>query len=282
MKKLFVRGMSIMVVFGCGMLCAVAVSSPELTTIGQSKVPKALRDVAAMREKKGMTDRWTSIKISPKKAMPIIKFWSLQLSEHALFLEIGLGVKELVDRARVLHERFEAFRGAMTEANLSDVLPLSKELLELKTEVLNRQMNGEWVGWIFPLLNRHMIFELNYMVDQINGITYSRDQKLALWNLILGEHAGFVRQLLDPSEYALIDTAADLMLRFGYMVKSEAESFAAITLRGAEKLEAFYQAAGKLMSDKKLASIIHPLLREHLERENNQSIKELKSLVAAA
>lgn len=249
----------------------------QLKQIGERPLPKEFSQIQERRAEQKDT-RFKTIKVSADVAKDEITFWAHQLSEHALFLHLGLEDKELKRRGMELHKKFENFRKNMTPDNMADVLPLAKELRAYKIEVLSRLTAGEWIGWIFPLFARHIILELDYFVDKLNGIAYTDRDEIAFWNVINGEHAGFAAHLLDPSERALFEAADGLAKKFEKMVTSEQEMFAQISLQAAKELDDYNQKAEAGIKANKVASVIHPALISHVVREGQRSIRMLNTL----
>lgn len=248
-----------------------------LQQIGESKLPKEFAQVNELRKKTEKT-RFKKIQIDNKKAMDEIKFWSHQLSEHALFLHLGLEDAKFKKEGLKLHKKFETFRKKMTVKNMHKVLPLAKELRRYKIEVLSTLASGKWIGWIFPLFARHIILELDYFVDKLNGIKYTDQDEIAFWNIINGEHAGFAAHLLDPSERALFEAADGIAKKFEKTVTSEKEMFVKISQENAKELDAYFKKAEGAAKANKLQSVIHPALIAHVIREGERSLQMLNSL----
>lgn len=254
----------------------------ELRTIGGSALPKEFKD---LQEKRAALEDTRYIKINApmEEAKDHIDFWSHQLSEHALFLHLGIEDKDLKEKALALHNKFEAFRNTMNEETVSmeqmeKVLPLIKELRDYKVEVLESLLAGKWIGWIFALFARHIILESDYFVDKLQQIPYTDREEIAFWNIINGEHAGFAAHLLDPSERALSKKANKLSRKFARLVTSEDEMMQQISLHAAKALDKYNQAAEAGIAANKVASVIHPALINHVVREGQRSIKVLSSL----
>jgi hypothetical protein len=230
---------------------------------------RELSDVLKRRAALG-EDRYQSIKVSPEVAQDEIRFWSRQLSEHALFLHLGLEEPRLKKQGLALHKENPEIA--------PDVLPLTKKLRAYKMNVLKTLNSGKWIGWIFPLFARHILVELDYFVDKLNGIPYSDRDEVIFWNMINGEHAGFASHLLDPSERELFTKADELFQKFEHIVKSEKDMMLQISLRAAKQLNAYNKKAQQASEKNQVRSVIHPVLIAHVIREGQRSIKILNSL----
>lgn len=255
----------------------------ELRKIGEQALPPEFETLRQKRVQKANT-RYSKIDTDTATAKNEIEFWGHQLSEHALFLHLGIEDKELKNRGLVLHNKFESFRKNMKHENISikqmeKILPLIKELREYKIEILSKLLEGQWVGWIFPLFARHIILESDYFLDNLQNISHTREEKVAFWNIINGEHAGFAAHLLDPSEEDLVDKAYELSKEFGTSVESERDMMVQISLRNAASLDKYNREAAKgIIDDKSIMSVIHPALIKHVIREGERSIKELTEI----
>jgi|GEM_PF-6832209 len=221
--------------------------------------------------------RFMHIKINPKAAANEIDFWVRQLSEHALFLHLGLEDKKLKKEALRLHTKFEHFRRKFNEEHrdihlMNSVLPLIEKEREFKVQVLNRLESGEWLGWLFPLFVNHTILELDYLVDKLNGVSYGFQEELQFWNRINSEHALFASHLLDPKERTLM-LAADAAAQKFNQTGGEYNTMLQLSLRASKELDAFNKEARA--AGKNVQSVIHPVLLDHVIREGERSIVTL-------
>ena len=99
---------------------------------------------------------------------------------------------------------------------------------------------------------------------------------------IMKEHALFIRGLLDPSEEALVNTANDfagdyrkLLALSEKMDASSNHSLTELSLAETLKYREFKTAGTQGILDNKIASIILPLLADHVLREANHYIRIL-------
>lgn len=254
----------------------------ELKTIGGQALPEEFKEVQKMRAEK-LATRFTQIDVDMPVAKDNIEFWSHQLSEHALFLHLGIEDKELKKEGLALHKKFEKFRNSFVKNSVSiekmeKILPLVKELRDYKIEVLRRLLAGEWIGWIFPLFARHIILESDYFIDKLQGIEYTAQEEIAFWNIINGEHASFAAHLLDPSEEELSEAAHKMSKKFAQIVKTEDEMMLQISLKAANELDEYNKKADAGIDANKVNSVIHPALIKHVVREGQRSIQTLDSL----
>ncbi len=222
--------------------------------------------------------RFTSIKTSPEKACDEINFWSIQMSEHALLLHLGLEDPVLKQRGLELHEKWEKFIANLLTEPLYNVLPLLEELRAYKLEVVQTLQSGLWIGWVFPSFARHVTRELDYFVDKLNDVRYSSMDETDFWNHINSDHAAFESHLFDPYERDLSQQANDLSEKINQLPDSEEDMFIHLSLTAAEELDQFNKEGRKLSKANKLQSVIHPVLMDHVIREGERSKKILSEL----
>lgn len=102
------------------------------------------------------------------------------------------------------------------------------------------------------------------------------------WNRIMMEHALFIRGLLDPSEEVLVNTAnnfaGDYKKLLALAEKPDvpgSHSLAELSLAETLKYREFKTAGAQGILNNKIASIILPLLADHVLREANHYIRIL-------
>lgn len=203
-----------------------------------------------------------------------ITFWSRQLSEHALFLHLGLELAPYKANAMTLHKEWEAARVAH-----ADVAPLVTKLQDFQHEVLAKLQSGTWCGWLFPLFIEHIIREANYFAARAWYSGFSPETTLAENLRFMREHALFAAHLLDPSEADLIRQAVDAA---GEFQNVEAQCCAGM----APQLLDLSQRAGQALDQylttqpvtNSMKGIIHPVLGEHVVREGRRFLMTLQEL----
>jgi hypothetical protein len=225
--------------------------------------------------------RFIEIKADPEVAADEIDFWTRQMSEHALFLHLGLEEPKLKRHAKILHKLLEHFRRRFNQNPddielMNTILPLLQKERAFQIRALQAMDEGKWIGWIFPLFMNHITLELDYFVDKLNAIKYSPKDEVLFWNRINSEHAAFAAHLLDPAERELFLKADNLSIKFDKIPKSEREMMINLSLKASEELDKFNKTARA--ESKHIKSIIHPVLLDHVIREGERSIKTLSSL----
>lgn len=99
---------------------------------------------------------------------------------------------------------------------------------------------------------------------------------------IMMEHALFIRGLLDPSEEVLVNTANDFAGDYKKLLAlaekpdvPDSHSLAELSLAETLKYREFKTAGAQGILNNKIASIILPLLADHILREANHYIRIL-------
>lgn len=169
-------------------------------------------------------------------------------------------------------------------------LQLLNGLIRFKEDILQEVRNGRLFTANYPLLIEHILREARLyratIEKLLQGKSVCRQNLLEterFWNQIMMEHALFIRGLLDPSEEKLIDTADDFAEDYKRLLEMANErdllamDEAATRASLAETLRyRDFKAAGtEGILDNKIASVILPLLADHVLREANHYIRLL-------
>lgn len=168
-------------------------------------------------------------------------------------------------------------------------LRLLDGLIDLKENILREVSGGRLFTANYPLLIQHILREAKCYRSTIE--TLMRDGTIScgticgteeFWNRIMMEHALFIRGLLDPSEEALIDTADDFagdyeeLLAMACQRDGVAHGLTEKTLEETLRYRDFKAEGAQGILDCKIASIILPLLADHVLREANHYIRLLR------
>lgn len=162
-------------------------------------------------------------------------------------------------------------------------------LIDLKEDILREVADGKLFTANYPLLIQHILREAKLYRSTIEGLMNnliaSRQDILSIeefWNRIMMEHAMFIRGLLDPTEEKLIDTAdgfAEDFKKLLVMVKERdfraSEALTRNSLEGTMRIRDFKTAGTKGILNCEIASIMLPLLADHVLREANHYIRLL-------
>ena len=217
-------------------------------------------------------------------ALPIaddIEFWSRQLSEHALFMQLGLDDKRLKAVAEQLHNQWESYRrGPRT---VPDAITLVRGTRDFKTEVHGRLVAGEWLGWLWPLFVDHIRREGDYFLGKLQGQMLSDADECKTWITFMGDHIAFAAHLLDPSEAARIQQAIAMLGNFNQLWQgcgvAVNQQLLSLTTRSGLDLDAYLKGFG-IGKPGGARSIIHPVLAEHVVREGQRFLMTITALQA--
>lgn len=168
-------------------------------------------------------------------------------------------------------------------------LLLLNGLITFKNKILISVEKGELFSTNYPLLIRHIIREAELYRDTIAALERGKTDISEplygtedFWNRIMMEHALFIRGLLDPSEDVLINTANDfagdyqkLLALSNRPVDQNNHSIAELSLAETIKYREFKAAGAQGILNDEIASIILPLLADHVLREANHYIRIL-------
>lgn len=178
----------------------------------------------------------------------------------------------------------------VSKLNVS-VKPLLEGLIDFKTRILDDMLSCNMFTVNYPLLIDHIRREarlyhghLTVLESRQNPQESLKDTEL-FWDRIMMEHALFIRGLLDPSEYDLINTANDFAGQYNDLMQAAKvatdmtlQSVTDATLQKTMKYRDFKEAGTKGLNACKIRSIILPLLADHVLRESNHYIRLLRQL----
>ncbi|MBO5291859.1 MAG: DUF2935 domain-containing protein [Lachnospiraceae bacterium] len=168
-------------------------------------------------------------------------------------------------------------------------MPLLDEFIIFKESILRAVREGKLFHANYPLLIEHILREARLYRATIEELLEEKEpscQNLQrteeFWNRIMMEHALFIRGLLDPSEEALIHTADQFAEEYKELLeRAKRQDCRALgmteeALRETMQFSQFKAAGTEGILNRKIASIILPLLADHVLREANHYIRLLK------
>lgn len=164
-------------------------------------------------------------------------------------------------------------------------------LIEFKENILREVSNCRLFTANYPLLIKHIIREAKLYRTTIRELM--NNQQLTykflretenFWNQIMMEHALFICGLLDPSEADLIETADEFAMDYKKLLEmAQEQDYKAMDALTQKSLETtldyrnFKIAGTEGILNCSIASIILPLLADHVLREANHYIRLLKT-----
>lgn len=170
-------------------------------------------------------------------------------------------------------------------------LCLLNGLIEFKENILREVSNCRLFTANYPLLIKHILREAKLYRTTIRELMNNQQltykflrETEQFWNQIMMEHALFIRGLLDPSESDLIETADDFAMDYKKLLEMAQErDFEAMDELTRQSLETtleyrqFKTAGAEGILNCSIASIILPLLADHVLREANHYIRLLET-----
>ena len=169
-------------------------------------------------------------------------------------------------------------------------LELLDDLICFKENILKEVGECKLFNANYPLLVEHILREAKMYRMLVRELLQNNElskQSLCeieeFWNRIMMEHALFIRGLLDPTEGELIETADRFAMEYQELLEqarrqdNRATSGWSGSLEETLKYRDFKAAGAQGILDCKIASIILPLLADHVLREANHYIRLLET-----
>lgn len=182
---------------------------------------------------------------------------------------------------------FERLVNPVTRLN-ERALRLLNGLIDFKENILEEVQSCNLFTANYPLLIKHILREARLYRSSVEELLQNRQpsykglRKTELfWNQIMMEHALFIRGMLDPSETELIRTADDFAGEYRMLLEAamrqdiRANELTVKSLEETKKYQQFKSAAAEGILSCSIASVILPLLADHVLREANHYIRLL-------
>lgn len=164
------------------------------------------------------------------------------------------------------------------------------ELIRFKENILREVDRCRLFTANYPLLIEHILREARLYRSIIAELLKNKKmsyEKLRsqeqFWNRIMMEHALFIRGLLDPTEAELIETADNFAMEYDKLLKmareKDCKTMDEVTKKSLEetlKYREFKAAGAEGILECEIASLILPLLADHVLREANHYIRILE------
>lgn len=188
--------------------------------------------------------------------------------------------------------RIQLDRELIREVNALNrrALRLLNDFIDFKESILRLVRENRLFTVNYPLLIEHILREARLYCMTVEELLDNRELSYknlrkteSFWNQIMMEHALFIRGLLDPTEDALIRTANQFAVEFGELLKRarkqdcRAMGLTEEALEETLKIRDFKAAGMKGILNCEIASIILPLLADHVLREANHYIRLLET-----
>lgn len=169
-------------------------------------------------------------------------------------------------------------------------LRLLDGLIDFKQDILDEVGRGTLFTVNYPLLIEHIQREAKLYRATVSELMNNdncsyRDLRKTekFWNQIMMEHALFIRGLLDPTEVELIETADKFAEEYRELLEAvrrqdcRALGMTQKALEETMRYRDFKAAGTEGILNCKIASIILPLLADHVLREANHYIRLLQT-----
>jgi hypothetical protein len=239
------------------------------------------------------------------------------MAEHAFFFAL-LMPPEVAAKERAEALRFsEIFSGLHKQIDISappersgvqqfarDVVEQIKPFTAYKAKLGDAQRSGQLRSLVWPLFFDHTQHEAERWTSRLETLAggeseFDRAEVTTFWTNIMDEHARFIAHLLDPDEYELIEKAMSASQVFSDLHKGGVSGIAAAVvhepaavvnaivenpetsavLSAAESILDFKTKAARGIEAARIKSIIDPRLADHVRREAQKFIDELKRAV---
>lgn len=177
---------------------------------------------------------------------------------------------------------------------------LNRQIITLLTTTIQAQkmllanvLSCKMFTNMYPLMLDHVTREAEHYLQHLQTLqscqSLTGGPKSAavgeiFWNHIMGEHARFIRGLLDPTEEELIQKANGFAGEFDELTKAAVEAYEQLELlpgvtqrstAATWDIKNFKEQGIKGSLECKIRSVILPLLSDHVLREANHYLKEL-------
>jgi hypothetical protein len=143
----------------------------------------------------------------------------------------------------------------------------------------DEQAAGRLKSLVRPTFFEHTAREGDYFASRLarlsaGDVSMDPAKTADFWTLIMGEHAGFIAHLLDPTERALVEKAMRTSDAFMKMHEHPVPTGKAV--RAVEDILDFRTAAEKGIETGRIKSIIDPALADHVRREAIKAADDLR------
>lgn len=217
-----------------------------------------------------------------------LEFHSEIMKEHCIFLHLGLEKDPLKDQAYTHYLKWNDF---ISNGYNGDVLSLLGELKLFKTEILERLLDKEWLGWLSASFMTHILEELLQFELLLSGQKPTPDIEASQALTLMTDHLNDAESKLDPHEKSFKAVAWSLQDSIPVLVEdrdlnnvlqqyqeavkqvtrengvpaNDVQWMIGLTLRAGKEIDKFF---GKIR-DEKPVSIINEALLSHWLREHH-------------
>ncbi|MEL7650114.1 MAG: DUF2935 domain-containing protein [Sedimentibacter sp.] len=176
------------------------------------------------------------------------------------------------------------------------IIALLNATIQTQNAVLNNVLSCKMYTHLYPLMLDHVTREAEHYLEHLMALQKGEDMmdspnEMAMhemfWNNIMGEHAKFIRGMLDPTEEELIRLSNGYAMEFEELTNAAREAMnnlAALqgttnrSITATTNLRNFKQQGTMGILECKIRSTILPLLSDHVLREANHYLKSLRMM----
>lgn len=239
------------------------------------------------------------------------------MAEHATFFALlmppEIAAKERAEALRfaenfsILHQQIDT-EAPPDRSELKQfagkVVEQIKPFIEYKARLGDAQRRGQLRSLVWPLFFDHTQHEAERWTRRLETLAggeseFDRAEVSTFWTNIMDEHSRFIAHLLDPDEYELIEKAMSASRVFSDLHQGGLGGVAAAAfhepaavvnslidnpetnavLSAAETILDFKTKAARGIEAARIKSIIDPRLADHVRREAQKFVDELKRAV---
>lgn len=238
------------------------------------------------------------------------RFWIRIFKEHSLFIKLGLPCDrlDLIAEAQGFFEELAALEDVlMTRRSLDsrlvqEIRAVVLDLIEFKERVLRMVLQCDISANLFPLLIDHIrreavrflrVLETGRLTPPGQHLLAQLLEAEVFWLRIMKEHIEFIQHLLDPSERTLLGSLETMRIRFSEALESARDlrsmsesnpDYFNTAMRFTDEIvepvrqlrDVKAQAYELLLQCKVLSIIASPLLADHVRREADKFLEDLK------
>ncbi len=172
-------------------------------------------------------------------------------------------------------------------------IKLTKSIIQFKSKLLEDVDTCKLFTMNYPLLIDHIRREAKMYLSILQRLQNREEFNLEkeiieqeiFWNRIMGEHAAFIRGLLDPTEEELMKISNNFASEFAELTKEAKEAMekesdimkvTKESLKATKDIRDFKRQGTEGLLQCEIKSIILPLLGDHTLREANHYLRLLK------
>ncbi len=226
-----------------------------------------------------------------------ILFWSRQLGEHALFVSVGLDIETVPDLKMEGKKLYEIWMNVLkllpemtTEEKIYIVKPLIDATEDYQVRIAKIIKTGKWIGFDFLALIEHHLDELYYYRGKVLGIPITTEAEYLFWKDLNQDHIAAEQKLIDPKEESATAKALDFVSKYRSIkdippsiidnenMTNELLFMIDLTLKFSKELDEFNLDTRDKMKTGDIITVIHPLLIDHIIREEKRSLVALELL----